>query len=203
MEGWDSSLNDEQKRFSKAEKKQNGSLVSITFAHALELMLVNTQHNLKNVMHHLSSQEMKASIQFVKSEKPVTQSSAYSTEMFHFLEKYEQSMDDFCEEEGDLQRQVLVCLRLALSPYITRRTHYLPASSSKKKNGLQESVIMLTIQNSWTTDSFPALKISISGIRDMNHWLRVLVVLPEDAGSVPSTYVRQVSTACNSNSMGI
>lgn len=58
---------------------------------------------------------------------------------------------------------------------------------------------MLTIQNSWTTDAFPALKISISGIRDMNHWLRVLVVVPEDAGSVPSTYVRQVSTACNSN----
>jgi len=33
----------------------------------------------------------------------------------------------------------------------------------------------------------------------MAQWLRALAILPEDPSSVPSTYVRQLTTTCNSN----
>lgn len=103
MERWDGSRNDEQKRFSNAEKKQKWLL---SFNYLCPCPAVNVSKYLAQPKECNARSQQLGNESFhsiVKSEKPVTQSSAYSTQMFHFLGKYEQSLDDFCEEEGNLQ----------------------------------------------------------------------------------------------------
>lgn len=59
--------------------------------------------------------------------------------------------------------------------------------------------------NLFTTDmgKIPSTTIDCSGTREMAQRLREPIVIEEDQSLLPSTHIRQLTTACSSNSGGL